>query len=49
MKNHKAIPMVDLAFAYELRSIGLPWKAITRHINWDRTALIRGISKRLKA
>jgi hypothetical protein len=42
------IPLADLAFAYELRGQGLSWKAITRHVSWERTALIKGIARRLK-
>ena len=42
-----AIPLADLAFAYELRSQGLSWKAIARHISWERTALIKGIARRM--
>lgn len=47
-RNHKAIPLADLAFAYELYCLGLPWKTITRHISWERTALIKGIAQRMK-
>lgn len=43
-----AIPLADLAFAYELRSQGLSWKAITRHVSWERTALIKGIAQRIR-
>ncbi|MNQ68118.1 hypothetical protein D3C85_826630 [compost metagenome] len=42
-----AIPLADLAFAYELRCQGLPWKAVTRHVAWERTALIKGIARRM--
>ena len=42
-----AIPLADLAFAYELRGQGLSWKAITRHVSWERTALIKGIARRM--
>ncbi|MNT13180.1 hypothetical protein D3C72_1481400 [compost metagenome] len=41
------IPVADLAFAYELRCQGLSWKAITRHVSWERTALIKGIARRM--
>jgi hypothetical protein len=41
------IPLADLAFAYELRGRGLSWKAITRHVSWERTALIKGIARRM--
>ena len=41
------IPLADLAFAYELRCQGLSWKAITRHVSWERTALIKGIARRM--
>ena len=42
-----AIPLADLAFAYELRCQGLSWKAVTRHVAWERTALIKGIARRM--
>lgn len=41
------IPLADLAFAYELRGEGLTWKAITRHVSWERTALIKAIAQRM--
>ena len=47
MRNRKAIPLEDLAFAYELYSQGLAWKEITRHVSWERTALIKGINRRI--
>ena len=48
MRNRDAIPLADIAFAYELRCQGLPWKAITRHISWERTALMKAIARRIK-
>lgn len=48
MRNHRAIPLEDLAFAYELYCQGLSWKSITRHVAWERTALIKAIARRLK-
>lgn len=47
MRNTKAIPLEDLAFAYELYCQGLSWKWITRHVAWERTALIKGINRRM--
>lgn len=41
------IPLADLAFAYELREIGFTWKQICRHVSWERTALIKGIARRM--
>lgn len=43
------IPLEDLAFAYELHSQGMPWKEITRHVSWERTALIKGINRRINS
>ena len=48
MRNTKAIPIEDLAFAYELYCQGLAWKVITRHVSWERTALIKAIARRMK-
>lgn len=45
--SRPAIPLEDLAFAFELRCEGLSWKAITRHISWERTALIKAIAQRM--
>lgn len=42
------IPLADLAFAHELRSQGMPWKSVTSHINYERTALIKAIARRMK-
>lgn len=47
--SRPVIPLADLAFAYELRCVGLSWKAITQHISYERTALIKAIARRIRS
>lgn len=49
MVGRPTIPLTDIAFAYELRCMGLSWKAITKYIDYDRTSLIKGIARRMAA
>lgn len=45
--SRPVIPLADLAFAYELRCQGLSWKFVTANINYERTALIKAIARRI--
>jgi hypothetical protein len=47
-RNKNAIPQGDVAFAYELRCEGYPWKVISRYLPWHRNALAKAIAKRMK-
>lgn len=46
--NKNSIPPEDVAFAYELRCEGYPWKVISRYLPWHQNALIKVIAKRMK-
>lgn len=37
------IPRYDLAFVYELRQEGLPWKLVERHSGYKKSTIIKSL------